>query len=152
MPKPFSLHSLAMEIATGSTPEQLYADAEKGASAVPYDPARPDRAVHGLAAERMAQRFGPDIASLAGLGKEVVQGAGSLATGGKFYDVHGMDQEDLVANETGIQRAIDTAAQQKAAEKAVRPGFGLQSAEIKPGNGGGASGAAQALLAVLGLK
>lgn len=121
-------HGLAIRAATGMTPAELYDAAANGQSAVPYDPARPDRAVHGLAAERMAQRFGPDLASLLGLGKEVVQGVGSLATGGDFYGPTGMDQEDLVANETGIQRAVDN----EALQQVVRPGYGLETAEIKP--------------------
>lgn len=124
-------HGLAIKAATGMTPAELYAAAANGQSAVPYDPARPDRAAHGLAAERIAERFSPDVASLLGLSKEVVQGLGSLASGGDFYGPTGMDQEDLVANETGIQRAIDNASY----EQPVRPGYGLEAAEIRPAQG-----------------
>jgi hypothetical protein len=100
-------HDLAVYAATGSRPAELYEQAALGKSAMPYDPARPDRAVHALAAEKMARRFGPEVASFAGAAKEGMQGLGQIVKGAPFSGVNGFDQEDIIANERGIGRVRD---------------------------------------------
>jgi hypothetical protein len=108
-----SAQDLMVRLATGLTPAQLYEVAARGGSQVPWTPDRPDLAVHGLAAQLMAERLGPTVASLTGTAKETVQGVGSLLRGQGFYGEHGFDQNDLAANERGVSFAEDELAGRK---------------------------------------
>ncbi len=100
-----NLHDFATRLLTGSYPDQLYDDAALGKSPIPWQSQRPDLSVHALASERLAQRTNPFLANFIGFGKEAAQGLGQAIQGNQFFGEHGFDEDDIQANQAGIERA-----------------------------------------------
>ena len=96
---PEIIRSGATAAVTGHTPEELFAALDQSPLGANE---RPDRRVHALASQLAAERLGTIPAFLLGSGKELIQGVGSLASGGSFFGEKGFDPGDMRANEVGI--------------------------------------------------
>jgi hypothetical protein len=91
---------------TGSTQQELQDQAALGRAPINVGPEGEnlDKAIHALASQAIAERFGPTTASAIGGGKELLQGVYSATRGRGFFGPHAYDPEDIEANYVGIRR------------------------------------------------
>lgn len=102
-----NLRDLLLQAMTGSSQQELQDQAAMGKSPIRVGPEGEDldKAVHALASQAIAERYGPAVAEVIGGGKELLQGTASAVQGKGFFGPTAYDPQDIEANYVGINQA-----------------------------------------------